>query len=209
MSKKQLIMVIALAASLSFSACSRASSPPPTPTPTGGDSVIQVILEQATLTEQAAAGNAVIPTNPGNNVQSTTATPTSTWPLVTATPTPTTEIVQVDPQTVPASYTLHEGEFPYCLARRFNINVDTLMSANGLVGNSYQVGQTLTIPQGAGPYVGVRALSPHPAQYTVVSSDTFYSIACKFGDVYPESIAQANGMGIDAVLTVGQTLQIP
>lgn len=205
MSKKQMIIIIVIIASLSFSACSRASSPPPTPTPTGGDSVIQVILEQATLTEQAAAGNAVVP----GNLQSTTATPTSTWPLVTATPTPTTTIIEVDPQAVPASYTLHEGEFPYCLARRFNINVETLMSTNGLVGDTYQVGQTLTIPQGAGPYVGTRARSPHPAQYTVVSSDTFYSIACKFGDVYPESIAQANGMGIDAVLTVGQTLQIP
>ncbi|MBW8012475.1 MAG: LysM peptidoglycan-binding domain-containing protein [Chloroflexi bacterium] len=208
MGKKQLILILVITAALSLGACSRASSPPPTPTPTPGDSVIQVIFEQATLTVQAAAGNVVNPPETsGNNPLAIDPTPTSSWPIVTATP--TTSSVPVGPQTVPTSYTLHEGEFPFCLARRFNINFDTLMSANGLVGDTFSVGQTLTIPQGAGPYVGVRARSPHPTQYTVGSSDTFYSIACKFGDVYPEAIAQANGMGIDAVLTVGQTLQIP
>lgn len=206
MGKNKYFLLLAIFTSFILGACSRASSPPPTPTTV--DSVIQVIIDQATLTEQAASGNVIIPTDAGGNiVQGLTPTPTSTWPIVTATP--TSALAPIGPQTVPESYTLHEGEFPYCLARRFNINVDTLMSTNALGGDTYQVGQILTIPTGAGPYVGARALSSHPTQYTVVSSDTFYSIACKFGDVYPEAIAQANGKGIDVVLTVGQTLQIP
>ena len=109
----------------------------------------------------------------------------------------------------PASYTLHAGEFPYCIARRFNVDPSDLLSANGLSsGEILQPGTTLTIPA-SGSFPGTRALQAHPAQYTVAVDDTFYSIACQFGDVDPSAIAAANGMAVTAPLTTGQVINIP
>ena len=51
---------------------------------------------------------------------------------------------------------------------------------------------------------------PHPTTYTVLASDeTVYGVACKFGDVDPAAIAQANGISVDAALAAGQSLSIP
>ena len=110
----------------------------------------------------------------------------------------------------PASYVLQRGEFPYCIARRFDVNPDQLLAANNLAnGNLYYPNLTLTIPQ-SGSFPSTRALQSHPTTYTVLSSDeTVYGVACKYGDVDPAAIAQANGISIDAALTAGQTLSIP
>jgi LysM repeat protein len=109
----------------------------------------------------------------------------------------------------PATYTLQTGEFPYCIARRFNVNPDDLLSLNGLSsGQVLQPGLVLKIPQ-SGSYPAVRALNPHPANYTVAVDDTIYRIACHFGDVDPSSIAAANGITLTTPLTTGQILYIP
>jgi LysM repeat protein len=110
----------------------------------------------------------------------------------------------------PASYTLQRGEFPYCIARRFDVDPDALLSLNGLSsGNIYYPNLTLKIPQ-SGNFPGTRALRNHPATYTVPSStDTVYGIACLFGDVDPAAIAQANNISVGAALTAGQQLSIP
>jgi len=112
--------------------------------------------------------------------------------------------------TRPTEYPLHKGEFPYCLARRFDVNPDTLLSLNGLSsGNIYYPNRTLKIPQ-SGSFPGTRALRNHPATYTVSSSDeTVYGVACLFGDVDPAAIATANNISVDAALTVGKQLSIP
>jgi LysM repeat protein len=110
----------------------------------------------------------------------------------------------------PATYTLQVGEFPYCIARRFNVDPDALLGASGLTSpDVYYAGLKLTIPQ-SGAFPGSRSLATHPTTYTVVSSDeTVYSVACKFGDVDPASIASSNNISISAKLTAGQKLQIP
>jgi LysM repeat protein len=110
----------------------------------------------------------------------------------------------------PATYTLQRGEFPYCIARRFDVDPDALLSLNGLSsGNIYYPNLTLKIPQ-SGNFPGTRALRNHPATYTVPSStDTIYGIACLFGDVDPAAIAQANNIAVGATLTAGQQLSIP
>ena len=110
----------------------------------------------------------------------------------------------------PASYTLQQGEFPYCIARRFNVNPDDLLAANGLTGNSpVYPGTTLTIPQ-TGSFPGARSLLNHPDTYTVDSANTtIYAIACEYGDVLPQAIASANGLSLSSALTVGQQLSIP
>lgn len=110
----------------------------------------------------------------------------------------------------PATYTLQRGEFPYCIARRFDVDPDALLRLNGLSsGNIYYPNLTLKIPQ-SGNFPGTRALRNHPATYTVPSSaDTVYGIACLFGDVDPAAIAQANNISVGAALTAGQQLSIP
>ncbi len=111
----------------------------------------------------------------------------------------------------PASYALQQGEFPYCVARRFNVNPDELLSLNGLAdGQTYYPGLTLKIPQTGNPFPADRALHPHPTTYTVSSSEqTVYGVACIYGDVDPAAIAAANGISVNATLTAGQQLSIP
>ena len=142
-------------------------------------------------------------------------------PLVvfTATPLPAvaptaTAVPAVLPQPTegkpPATYTLQKGEFPFCIARRFNVNQTELLSVNGLSLNSQvQPGTTLKIPQTGNPFVTDRSLIKHPAQYTVAAGDTFYSIACKFGDVGPDMIAMANNKSVSDSLSAGEKIQIP
>ncbi len=110
----------------------------------------------------------------------------------------------------PASYTLQRGEFPYCIARRFDVDPADLLSLNGLSsGDTYYPNLTLKIPQ-SGHFPGTRALRNHPVTYTVAASDeTIYGIACMFGDVDPGAIAQANNLSSAAALTAGQQLSIP
>jgi len=111
----------------------------------------------------------------------------------------------------PATYALQSGEFPYCIARRFNINPDELLALNGLAdGDIYYSGLTLKIPQSASQFPGNRMLRTHPTTYTVASSnETIYGVACEFGDIDPSAIAQANGISAGAALTAGQQLKIP
>ena len=108
----------------------------------------------------------------------------------------------------PQTYTVQKGEFPYCLARRFNVNINNLLSQNG-IGGSVDPGQTLKIPQDGSPFGGARALLPHPTTYTVKAGETVYTIACAFGDVDPLYLAQVNNITSPYTLTSGQVLQVP
>ncbi|HSB01122.1 MAG TPA: LysM peptidoglycan-binding domain-containing protein [Anaerolineales bacterium] len=110
----------------------------------------------------------------------------------------------------PATYTLQSGEFVFCIARRFDVDPDQVLSLNGLSdGQTVYPGKVLKIPQ-SGSFPGTRALRNHPATYTVASSsENIYSVACKFGDVDPAAIAQANNLSPSAALTTGQQLSIP
>jgi len=113
--------------------------------------------------------------------------------------------------TRPTEWTLHKGEFPYCIARRFDVDPEALLSLNGLAsGNIFYANRTLKIPQ-TGSFPGTRALRAHTPTYRVgSSSETVYSIACFFGDVRPEDIVRENNLAsADVVLTTGQELTIP
>ncbi|HEX8990876.1 MAG TPA: LysM peptidoglycan-binding domain-containing protein [Anaerolineales bacterium] len=116
------------------------------------------------------------------------------------------------PVPVPSSYALQKGEFPFCIARRFNIDPFELLTANNLTvdqGQIYQPGLVLTIPQNAGSFPPPRALHAHPSTWTVDPGDTFNSISCWYGDITPDQIAAANNMATTATLTTGATLTIP
>jgi LysM repeat protein len=147
-----------------------------------------------------------------------TATPSPTFDVLGSTPTNADPAANAEPAATsipgvrPSTYTLQKGEFPYCIARRFNTDPNELLRLSGLTTQqaySLVSGTVLTIPQ-SGSFPGNRALTAHPATYTVASSDeTVYSVACKYGDVDPNAIATANNISVSAKLTIGQQLQIP
>ncbi|NPA06509.1 MAG: LysM peptidoglycan-binding domain-containing protein [Chloroflexi bacterium] len=212
-------------------ACTRSAS---TPMPTSALPTQVNVQPQSQADMDATATamyQALLPTS--SNAQEAAATPSgqqpqpavqpTPTPLPPPTPTPAPTTVAPPPSptaaptashTVPDRYTLHWGEHPFCLARRFNIHPDDLLRANGLTrGQIVYPGQTLVIPKDARPFTAFapnRARHPHPTIYTVRPGDTIYSIACYFGDVWPEDIARENGLPLtDDRLTPGMQLRIP
>jgi LysM repeat protein len=172
------------------------------PTQTPGapvDATLQSLLVTATSTP--------IVTNPDVTVTATLAVSGTTVSSgATSGPLPTSAPVGFRP----ARYELKRGEFPYCIARRFDVDPQELLRLSGLtIGQAYNLstGTVLVIPQ-SGSFPGTRALASHPASYTASSGDTIYSVACKFGDVTPDAIAQANSLTVEN-LTGGQSYSIP
>jgi LysM repeat protein len=193
--------------------------------PTNGMSAVQMIgtqtaMAQALLTGTTTPnGSGTIPTSTpfGTPNTFTLVPPTgaATTPIFIGTPAPgTTPIIIVPTATPgrPATYTLMEGEFPYCIARRFNVNQQELLDLNGLTssGQGLQPGMQLRIPQTGNPFVGERALHPHPSSYKVTSTDdNIYKVACYYGDVDPTSIIAANSLTPPYTLHLSQVLNIP
>ncbi|MBL8051009.1 MAG: LysM peptidoglycan-binding domain-containing protein [Anaerolineales bacterium] len=236
-----LVISIMMISTMLISACTQSLSEAPIETPTllptglfvspiasveNPMAMIEEFARQTAAAQTATAGgvdpNATIDPNltltpqvvvatvsPTLDINSTNSTPTNNAAIVnTALPAATS----VPPGVRPPTYTLQNGEFPYCIARRFNVDPTQLLSLSGLTTQqayNLSAGTVLTIPQ-SGSFPGNRSLTSHPATYTVASSDeTLYSIACKYGDVDPNAIATANNISVNAKLTVGQSLQIP
>lgn len=113
---------------------------------------------------------------------------------------------------LPATYTLRKGEFPYCIARRYNVNPSELLSLNGIStaqANVYQPGLTLSLPQSGNPFPSDRARNNHPVTYIVPETTTVYGVACYFGDVRPAAILNANPSINADQIAAGTSLQIP
>ncbi len=229
-----------LIGALLISACevSLSQAPATTPTliPTGLfvsplpsiENPMEMIQQFAAQTQTAAAasGTPGIPdtlstvTTPQTGTSSPdTVVPGTPTNAIGTTPMPVTQspggpsATSIPPGSRPSSYTLQKGEFPYCIARRFNVNPDELLSVNSLNSSSASnlpAGTTLKIPQTGNPFPAERALRAHPETYTVAASDeTVYSVACRYGDVDPAQIAQSNEISVSADLSSGQQLKIP
>ena len=227
------LMLVAIIAS----ACNQPYSQAPvvTNTPIDQNSLFATPLgrsTQMTDVERFATGTALVLTGspapapvtltPGG-VTPQAATLTST-PLVVVNPTvtPTATLAVSGPTLTPLpagsrppTWTLQKGEFPYCIARRFDVNPKALLDASGLTSpDIYYAGYVLTIPQSSFwpvDTLGSRALRSHPDTYKVTGDEdtTVYGVACKYGDVLPEQIAQNNGISVSAALSIGQQLKIP
>lgn len=232
---KKIVRVLIVVLALALSACTRAASSAPTgtatpkanfpkPVATSGMNAIEIAGTQTAV----ATGGLPMPTSgtPLSGVHPTATpaaenlTPVVTPPAeLTSLPSPTSALAAntplpaptTGPISRPATYALHEGEFPYCLARRFNINPDELLALNGLSSSQgyYAPGANLIIPQAGSAFPGQRALMAHPAQHIVIAGETIYSVACKFGDVDPVSIVTVNNLSGNFNLTAGTTIQIP
>ncbi len=233
MKRGALVASLLLLASVVLSACNQPYSQPPsvTNTPIDTNSLFATPLVQPTSmsdVQSFATGTALaLQTGLPAGVASATpgagptVTPTSIIALPTnavTTPTATLAVAATN-QVVnntsvpvgsrPATYTLQEGEFPYCIARRFDVDPDQLLSLNGLVdGQTLYAGAVLKIPQ-SGNFPGARALRNHPTSYTASAGETIYGVACAFGDIDPSTIATNNGLSVGAVLSAGQVLNIP
>jgi LysM repeat protein len=231
-----LIVLVVLA--LSLTACERTASVAPTattvknnfpqPLATTGMGVVEIAASQtaAALTGVPLGTPALViddstatATPLGGLPDLSTATSTLQPGVDTALPSPTTDLgafVTNTPQpgpTVqtsrPSTYTLQNGDFVFCLARRFNVDPDQILSLNGLKDSEViYPGRTLQIPA-SGSFPGTRALKAHPATYIVQTGDTVYSIACQYGDVDPLNIASVNSLSAPYTLTVGAQIQIP
>lgn len=217
-----MLMLIAVV----ISACKTPYSTPPaaTNTPIGTNSLFETPLTpDITMSDVANFGTltALVSSGTPQAIATQTLSVATQDLSATATPTPlgatdastaTLALPTSAPVgTRPLEWTLHRGEFPYCIARRFDVDPQTLLNLNGLSsGTIFYPNRTLKIPQ-SGSFPGTRALRPHPVSYTVASSsETLYSIACLFGDVRPEDIAQKNSLAsADVALTSGQPLSIP
>ncbi len=210
--KQFLVFFVVIIIALALAACERsASTPPPDsafPTLEGGTS--DPMEELANMSTQTAAAQAP---DSGSETEGETP-PESGETAPTSTPAPEEpEATPVPPKDypVPDNYTLRKGEFPYCIARRFDISPGALLAANGLTNSSITyAGQTLKIPKNAGSFdAGPRELRSHPDEYTVQANSTVYSIACLYGDVDPRAIEDHNGLSGAYTLKVGQVLNIP
>ena len=234
MNRGMMIASTLMLVSLTLSACNKAYSPATAATFTPVPQSNLFTTPQATdmvAVQAFATGSAVaqqLTASPGAVVSTQTLAPGVTPLAITATNTPAVVLGSTSTATLavapngptatpipagshPASYTLQNGEFVYCIARRFNVDPDEILALNGLVDSqTIYPGLTINLPQTGNPFPGNRMLRTHPATYTVASSDeTVYSVACAFGDVDPALIAQNNNISVGAALTPGQTLNIP
>jgi len=181
----------------------------PLPGSTATSGVIDVSIF---ATQTARARPPVVSPTEAPNVPPATETepaPTRTSSAPTATSAPVT-YVTATPGGPPATYTLAEGEFPYCIARRFDVSLIELLNLNDLTLESLlSPGQELKIPQTGDPFEGERVLHEHPTTYTVQAGDNLNRIACYFGDVSPDMIALQNNLTSNPELQVGDKLIIP
>jgi len=212
-----IVMVIIL---IGTSACTRAAYKAPVtnaqatatlsfPVSTQPNVISEVI--SGTNTALAAIGTFVPTTQPPVATQESQATAQVSTAAATNTAAPTIQVPTPTPG-LPETYALHKGESVYCLSRRFNLNPIDLLSLNGLSGAELlPVGYVLKIPSGSewNLDIAARSLLDHPTQYTVVSGDTIYTVACAFGDVDPNAIIFANNLSEPYDLTPGQTIHIP
>lgn len=231
MAKKYVLMTIVLLAML-LSACQMDASTPPPAAPNNenpqasptADTIMEDIARFGTQTAEAAGTPSEDPLAPLDG--DATATPLAGLEQPTVdpfAPTPTGDFAvmpTVTPQVIipqptvetvrPATYVLQQGEFIFCLARRFNVDVEETLALNGIYDSeTLYPGLTVKIPS-TGSFSGNRALKAHPATYTVQSTkETIYSVACQYGDVDPLNIAAVNGLAAPYTLTVGAQLNIP
>jgi len=194
--KGVLVFSIFMIATMAISACTQSLSNAPAATPTviptglfvspiasveNPMAMIEEFAKQTAAAQTSAAGGAAPTTPEAIVVSGTPGTPQADVPTATPTvnvSTPTnasgSAVTSVPSTSVPVgvrptTYELQKGEFPYCIARRYDVDPDQLLSLSGLTASeayNLSAGTKLTIPQ-TGSFPGSRALQAHPASYTV------------------------------------------
>ena len=94
------------------------------------------------------------------------------------------------------TYKVVSGDTLYSIAKKYNINVDTLKNYNNLTSNLLSLGQILRIPN-----------TTNNKTYKVVSGDSLYSIAKRYNTTV-DKIKILNNLESN-LLSVGQILKMP
>ncbi len=126
------------------------------------------------------------------------------------------------------TYIVGQGDTLFNISRRFQTDVATLQRLNGLTTTTIRIGQVLTVPDNVVPAaasaqsavqpVRAVAVAPVAAQaapavgggctYTVQPGEGLMAVARKHG-INVAQLAAANGLSLNARLTLGQVLRIP
>jgi LysM repeat protein len=121
-------------------------------------------------------------------------------------------VVWASPASAAVSHVVVSGESLSSIAAANGISVSSLASYNALADDTLlTVGQTLQVP--AVTEVGststtTTSTSTSTGGHVVVYGESLWSIAAANG-ITVSSLASYNGLSEDALLTVGQTLQVP
>jgi LysM repeat protein len=158
-----ILLVVVLTTSLSACRLAASSGPEgaateefPVPGTTESPSDIEIAATATVQAGENAGGGS-------NQPVAVTETPLPVVPTNTAEP---VQYVQATPG-IPTAYVLKYGEFPFCIARRYNVDQYELLAINGLGLNSpTYVGMTLKIPQTGNHFDGMLRQSSS-ANYTV------------------------------------------
>jgi len=97
-------------------------------------------------------------------------------------------------------YTIRSGDTLYSIANRYETTVDAIVSANGLTRpNDLAIGQNIFIPTG----------KQGSTTYTVVSGDTMWQIANRYGIPLSTLISANPQITNPNLIQVGQVINIP
>ena len=137
MKNSRMLIFAIIIASLMFSACTMSASTPPPVTPTTNLSEIARQATETAIAKTPKTGDTQIPEETSEiSLEGTVEATTSVDAVATATSTPgaaaTSAPIVVTEYAVPDSYTLHQGEFVFCLARRFNILPEDILTYNNI-----------------------------------------------------------------------------
>jgi peptidoglycan endopeptidase LytE len=106
------------------------------------------------------------------------------------------------------TYVVRPGDTLWSIARRYEVPVEALVSANRLADpDALRLGQELIIP-GAGAHPAQSVSSSVRLTHVVVAGDTLWSLARRY-EVPVPTIVEANRLDNPDALRLGQTLVIP
>lgn len=104
----------------------------------------------------------------------------------------------------PGTYTVQSGDSLWSIAKRYNVTVDALKSANKLTTNVLSIGQVLKIPRSV---IEDNSGTEADIIYVVAPGDSLWAIARQYG-VTVDQLKQVNNLVSD-LLSVGMELKIP
>ena len=102
------------------------------------------------------------------------------------------------------TYTVQSGDSLWSIAKRYNVTVDALKSANKLTTNVLSIGQVLKIPRSV---IEDNSGTEADIIYVVAPGDSLWAIARQYG-VTVDQLKQVNNLVSD-LLSVGMELKIP
>lgn len=97
-------------------------------------------------------------------------------------------------------YVVQRGDSLYSIAKKYNVSLEALKSANNLQNNLISIGQKLVIP-------GFTESTGSNITYVVQKGDSLYSIASKYNTTVND-IKSLNNLSSN-ILNIGQNLKIP